>query len=101
MSSFQLTSGSCVQLQLSSYDEESYTKEHVIQFLSVKRVGLGNSDRYRLIISDGTHFIQAMLATQYNALVESEEIKRFSVAVIERATCNTVQGKRYVVFVVS
>ncbi|KAF9454623.1 replication factor-a protein, partial [Macrolepiota fuliginosa MF-IS2] len=96
MSSFQLTSGSCMQLQVSSYDEESYAKEHVIQFLSVKKVGTGN-DRYRLIISDGGHFIQAMLATQCNALVESEEIKRFSVAVIEKATCNTVQDKRLVI----
>lgn len=94
MSTFRLTPGSCAQLQLSPYDGDAYTKEHVVQFLSVKKVGPGTSDRYRLIISDGTHFIQAMLATQCNALVESEEIKRFTVAAIERATCNTVQEKR-------
>ncbi len=95
MSTFRLTSGSCAQLQLSSQEGDSYSKEHVIQFLSVKKVGAaGSNDRYRLIISDGTYFIQAMLATQCNALVDSEEIKRFSVAVIERATCNTVQDKR-------
>lgn len=69
--------------------------DYVIQFLSVKKVVTpGASDRYRLIISDGQKFIQAMLATQCNSLVENEEISKFSVAVVKRATCNTVQGKR-------
>jgi len=44
----------------------------------------GNSERYRLIISDGVYFIQGMLATHYSALVEAEKIQDFTVAVIEK-----------------
>ncbi|KAH9180401.1 replication factor-a protein [Lactarius sanguifluus] len=51
-----------------------------LQFLSIKKVvasaatnspsnqGAPTNDRYRIIISDGVHFLQAMLATQLNYL---------------------------------
>jgi replication factor A1 len=94
MPSFQLSTGCCEHLPLSSYDEDPHWREPVVQFLSVKKVHRRNSERYRLIVSDGKHFIQGMLAIQCNALVESEEIQNFSVAVIEKWTSNTVQNKR-------
>ena len=52
-------------------------------------------DRYRVIISDGVHFIQAMLATQLNDLVRTNAIGKHTVVVVEKATCNYVQAKRY------
>jgi replication factor A1 len=81
-----------MELQNSSTDQQIET-EKIVQFLSVKKVG-NAGERYRLIISDGEYFIQAMLATQCNSLVDSETLTRFSVTAIERATCNLVQGKR-------
>lgn len=51
-------------------------------------------DRYRVIVSDGEHFLQSMLATQLNHLVEEEQILKHSIAVIEKFTCNLVQGKK-------
>jgi replication factor A1 len=92
--SFELTPNGCAELQANiTADEETVGGEQVIQFLSVKKVTGGN-DRYRLIISDGIHFIQAMLATQCNGMVEEGTITRFTVALVERASCNLVQGKR-------
>lgn len=91
---FELTLNGCTELQATITDEdESIGGDNVIQFLSVKKVG-GGADRYRLIISDGIHFIQAMLATQCNYMVDNESITRFTVAAIERASCNLVQNKR-------
>lgn len=71
--------------------------DQVIQFLSVKKVTGGPVDRYRLIISDGVNFIQAMLATQCNSMVEDTSVAKFTVAVIERASCSLVQNKRLVI----
>jgi len=100
--SYQLTAGSCEQLQTAApSDAAIFDSPHTIQFLSIKKVSnpsTSNSapvDRYRIIISDGVHFTQAMLATQLNNMVVEGTITKHSVAVVEKATCNTVQGKRY------
>ena len=49
-------------------------KDATVQVLEMKRVDSkqqGNAPvRYRLIISDGQHYTQAMLATQLNGLVD-------------------------------
>ncbi|KAI0780628.1 replication factor-a protein [Trametes elegans] len=54
-------------------------------------------DRYRVIVSDGEHFLQSMLATQLNHLVEEEQIVKHSVAVVEKFTCNLVQDKKLLI----
>lgn len=98
---FQLSAGSCRRLQTAPHADDSvYDAPHTIQFLSIKKVNStsvtgGPLERYRIIISDGVHFIQAMLATQLNNLVNEQTISRNTVAVIEKSTCNTVQGKKY------
>ena len=85
MPSFQLSTGCCAHLPLSSCDNDlNWKEEYVVQFLLVKKVVRGNSERYRLIISDGMYFIQGMLTTHYSALVEAEKIQDFTVAVIEK-----------------
>lgn len=97
MSSFQLSTGCCAHLPLSScVNEANWKEEYVVQFLSVKKVVRGKSERYRLIISDGIYFIQGMLATHCNALVKAENIQDYTVAVIERWTSNIVQNRRCV-----
>lgn len=49
----------------------------MVQLLEVKQIaGNGGSPpRYRLIISDGVHFMQAMLATQLNDLVTNGQVR--------------------------
>ena len=51
-------------------------------------------ERYRLIISDGEYFVQAMLATQLNHMVHDNVITKHSVVRIESMTANTVKEKR-------
>ena len=54
-------------------------KDAAVQVLEMKRVDSkqqGNAPvRYRLIISDGQHYTQAMLATQLNGLVDDGSVR--------------------------
>ncbi|KAI0053916.1 replication factor-a protein [Auriscalpium vulgare] len=104
--SHQLSEGICLRLASGERpDDDLWTSTPTLQFLSVKKVASGgisstgspNPDRYRLILSDGTHFLQAMLATQLNHLVEENLIGKNTIATIERMSCNVVQEKRLVV----
>jgi len=94
----QLSAGICLRLHnADAGDEELFAAGHTVQFLSIKQVTPGNNsalDRYRIIISDGEHFLQAMLATQLNALVKGNTVGKNTVAVIDKFTCNFVQNKR-------
>ncbi|EDR14355.1 uncharacterized protein LACBIDRAFT_182415 [Laccaria bicolor S238N-H82] len=100
---FQLTAGSCERLNNATPSEEDvFNQPHTVQFLSIKKVNTTNAsssavDRYRIIMSDGIHFIQAMLATQLNSMVQDNTIGRHTVAVIEKLTCNYVQEKRLII----
>ena len=50
----------------------------------------------RAILSDGVLFIQAMMATQLNPLVEAGEINKFTVICVQQFACNYVQTRKYV-----
>jgi len=97
----QLSAGICLRLSSAQQaDEELFNAEHTVQFVSIKKVTPATTtsnpsiDRYRIIFSDGEHYLQAMLATQLNGLVHSNAIGRNTVAIIEKLTGNYVQGKR-------
>ena len=100
----QLTSGICERLQVGDRDDlELWDSSPTVQFLSIKKVSAGittgnssSTDRFRIIVSDGVHFVQAMLATQLNHLVEEAVISKNTVAKLEKITCNVIQEKRFV-----
>ena len=100
----KLTKGICSRLSESipADNDEVYTSRPIVQLLSIKKVNTGNAaqtDRHRVIISDGAHFIQAMLATQLNPLIENDTIGRYSVIQLERFIVNFVQNRRYKFFI--
>jgi replication factor A1 len=94
----QLTAGSCQALQNAAPGETAlFDATHTLQLLSVRLVnsnGASTVDRYRIIVSDGLFFIQAMLATQLNHLVQDREIDKNTIVNITKMTCNFVQDKR-------
>ncbi|KAJ3149057.1 Replication factor A protein 1 [Geranomyces variabilis] len=77
----------------------------VVQVLNIKKLGRSPSgpdqpvqpDRYRLILSDGTHFMQAMLAVQLNELVTSEEIKKNGIIQLSSWNCTAIGAKRVII----
>ncbi|KAH9950187.1 replication factor-a protein [Amylocystis lapponica] len=100
--SHQLTAGVCARLSnAKDTDDALFNSCPTVQFLSFKKVGPAaggsNVERYRIIVSDGENFLQAMLATQLNSLIDEEKIAKHSIAVIERFTCNLVQEKRLLI----
>lgn len=97
MATPQLSQGTCKVFQSAvPEDQDVFDTEYVVQFLSLKKVSaIPNHDRYRIIVSDGVNYMQAMLATQLNEKVQENQITKGSIVVIERYTCNYVQEKRY------
>ncbi|KAI0345302.1 replication factor-A protein 1 [Trametopsis cervina] len=100
--SFQLTAGICERLQNMNNDEEEALSQSLptLQVLSIKKVGAPSAttaDRYRVIVSDGEFFLQAMLATQLNKLVEDGDVGKNTIIVIDKFTCNFVQDKRLLI----
>ncbi|KAF8965199.1 hypothetical protein BDZ97DRAFT_1904099 [Flammula alnicola] len=101
----QLTSGSCRLLQNATPDDvDVFESKHTLQFLSIKKVGgtptasgATPPDRYRIIMSDGIHYMQAMLATQLNSMVQDNLLGKNTIVTIEKLTCNYVQEKRLVI----
>jgi len=93
----QLSVGCCSHLLYATPEDGlSFDQEHIVQFLSIKKVNNPSGpDRYRIVISDGIHFIQAMLGTQLNSLVNDNSIGKNTVAVIEKLMYNSVLGRRY------
>lgn len=99
----QLTEGSALRIASASNTDGVFNEEHILQFVSIKKVnpptaGSGNTaDRFRIILSDGQHFFQAMLATQLNHLVHNEEVTKNTIAVVDKMSGNFVQGKRLLI----
>ncbi|KAI6005784.1 hypothetical protein EDD15DRAFT_2384466 [Pisolithus albus] len=99
----QLTSGICSRLSEATPAEiDEIGGGYTVQLVSIKKVTAVSAaapaiDRYRIIMSDGVHFIQAMLATQLNDLVSNEEIVKNSVVIIDKLTCNVLGDKRLII----
>lgn len=98
---FNLSKGACAMITSASMEEIDALQLHpTVQFLSIKKLPQpkpDTPDRYRIIISDGECFVQAMLATTLNDMVDNGTIKKHTVAVLEKHTTNVVQNKRWVI----
>lgn len=82
-----------------SADEQTVV-EPVLQVLSAKAVStVQGSERWRLILSDGSHFSQGMLATNLNSVVQGEnpQVARHSVIKLTGYAVNNVQGRRVII----
>ena len=72
----------------------------VLQIIDVKQIGTNGqqpqqlqaggttTERFRLIVSDGEHYQQAMLATQLNGLVTSGQVRKFSVVQVDECVAH-------------
>jgi hypothetical protein len=75
-----------------------------VQVLEVKKLSASSAagsspaaDRFRLVISDGTHSMQAMVSTQMNPHFSNEEIKKDTVIQIQDCICRLIQGRSIVI----
>lgn len=64
----------------------------IVQVLDVKKLP-GPNVRYRLVISDGEYYQQAMLATQNNHLVDNGKLNAFCIIQLNEFICNSVASQ--------
>ncbi|TQV90333.1 hypothetical protein V2A60_004290 [Cordyceps javanica] len=70
-----------------------------MQCLQVKQMAPSaqGGDRYRLVMSDGQHYVQTMLATQANHVVHDEKLVRGCIARVKQYTPNNLKGKNILI----
>jgi replication factor A1 len=69
----------------------------VLQVIDLKLVQSSQnstSERYRLVLSDGSFYQQGMLATQMNQLVKEQKLQKGSVVRLTQYVCNDVQNRK-------
>lgn len=73
----------------------------VLQLLEIRQVNTqdSTSERYRIILSDGIHFLQGMLGTQLNCFVKSGQLKKGSIFQLCEFMCITIQKRRIVIII--
>lgn len=64
------------------------------QVVSLKKMNSGANERWRLVLSDGQHFAQSMLATQQNDMITSGELRELCLVTLTDYIVNVVQNKR-------
>ncbi|EFZ01765.1 replication factor-A subunit 1 [Metarhizium robertsii] len=71
----------------------------VMQCLQVKPMGASatGGERYRLVMSDGDHYVQAMLATQANHVIHEGKLVRGSFARVKQYNPQNLKGKNILV----
>ncbi|KAJ9122401.1 hypothetical protein QFC22_001824 [Naganishia vaughanmartiniae] len=78
---------------------DASTLQPTLQILNIKKIqaAANSMDRYRLIMSDGQHYLQAMLGTQLNNLVESNALTKNGLITLTSYATNVVQGRRLLI----
>lgn len=100
MSSTSLTASAVREVVATGKQEPNFNP--ICQVINIKNVtnkasNSGQPSRYRIIISDGECYMQGMLATQLNHLIESKELDTHHVVRITQFMVNGVKGKTLMV----
>ncbi|PWN54342.1 replication factor-a protein [Violaceomyces palustris] len=101
MSLQDLTRGAILSM-VETIDPTFAITNPVVQVLSIKKIVATSAnpaagDRYRIIISDGIHYAQAMLGSQKRSMVESGEVDKNSVIRVLQFATNPVQNRRIII----
>lgn len=86
---------------MSNGETEGVDLNPVVQIADLKLVNSQNqnTERYRLLLSDGKHLQQGMLATQKNDLIRSEKLQKGSIVQLKQFICNVIQGRMIIIII--
>ena len=79
------------------FDEKPNRVENpVVQCVQIKPIAAqsGNPERYRVVFSDITNYVQTMLATAANHMVHSGELRRGCLVKLNAYQANSVKAKK-------
>ncbi|KAG2229080.1 putative replication factor-A protein 1 [Thamnidium elegans] len=91
-----LTSGAIKVLYDDNKDSPLY-RDPIVQIINIKPVAVAGGTRYRVILSDGAHFMQAMLAASHTGIVEDQSLKRNSIICLKESVCNILQNRKILI----
>ncbi|GAA5797111.1 putative replication factor-A protein 1 [Helicostylum pulchrum] len=91
-----LTAGAIKVLYDDNKDSPLY-RDPVVQIINIKAVAVAGGTRYRVILSDGVHFMQAMLAASHTGIVEDQSLKRNSIIRLKESVCNILQNRKILI----
>ncbi|WFD35331.1 Replication factor A protein 1 [Malassezia cuniculi] len=100
MTDLELSSGAIERMM--QIEKSKLSGDATCQVLSIKKLEAKSqnptvNDRYRLVLSDGVHYIQAMLSTHLKPLVEEGQLERNSIIYIVQFTKNMVQDRGIII----
>jgi replication factor A1 len=84
-------------LRIYHYDT---TPGSVVQVLDIRRLSSGNSMavvRFRLVVSDGHHYQQAVVVSELHARIESREVETLGLIKLTEVSCQVVAGRRVII----
>lgn len=93
-----LTAGAIAML--SSRNAVAADVKPVLQVADVKLVNTQSisHERYRILLSDGVHLHQGMLATKKNDLVHCQRLQKGPIVQLFQFVCNVLQCRPYVFY---
>ncbi|CAL5359421.1 hypothetical protein CsSME_00049574 [Camellia sinensis var. sinensis] len=93
-----LTEGAVAML---TSGEQGSDVKPVLQVADLRLVNTQNqsNERYRILLSDGSHLQQGMLATQKNDLVRSQSLQKGSIVQLTQFVCNVIQGRTIIIII--
>lgn len=74
----------------------------VLQVAEIRSVNTQNNqgaERYRMLLSDGEVFQQAMLAIHFNGLIKSEKLQKDSIVQLLHFVCNDIQDRKVIIII--
>lgn len=96
MAAVQLTPGAVAAMCEHAEGERSLgSLKPVLQVVDVRRVSNSQSaERFRMLLSDGVHTLQSMLATAENYRIKDGAIVKGTIIHLQEFTCSTIQSRR-------
>lgn len=71
-----------------------------LQVLDVKKIVTGTTgERYRLVLSDGSYYMQAILTTKCQKLVTEGLLKKYAIIDLTEFSCSNVSCKKICVII--
>lgn len=96
----RLTEGAILKMNTEDLEEDY---KPVLQVRNLKQIHtqrggatVQDTERYKLVMSDGSHSQPGMLGTQQNFLVQQGLLQEGSIVCLNQFTCTTVQKRKYV-----
>ena len=91
----QLTTGVCDEIASSAGPQDPVcSTSPTVQIVNARPIKTNDQTRWRVVISDGVHVVQAMVVVLLNPLFESGDVGKNAIVRIQRFAISTIANKR-------